>query len=187
MRRVFILVCFILSLDFMCYAQGDGFRPNIRVAYSYVGGSLEESFFIPDNNYIYSGNMLSVDADLASITSRLSMGIHVGLGQASYLESSGYFHPTMGIHYGINLSYRVLGPEVENWDVRLNGNIGSYWCPNITPQSEYGLGALVAYYPFKHIGFYGALDWGKYRIQKGHNNCVSTGNSKMSLGVSFRF
>ena len=193
MKKKIIFAIFIIALGATCFAQNNIF--NVRIGYSKVGGAIETPFanyqlYSDYSAPIPSGSTLTVDADLLPLSPRLSFGGYVEIGR-----SWAYDQPTLPIleepsvsfHYGINLSYRMLDLSSEKWDLRLNGSLGSYWCPHITTQVEYGLGAMLAYYPFKHFGLFGELSWGSYLCSQRYSNIIGHGNTKAKVGISYRF
>ena len=190
MKKLLVFSFFLTALNVATFAQNNGFNRNIRIGYSHVGGAIEGGYIIYDHIPIYSGSMLSVDADLLKLPPRLTLSGHIEFGGAATRELDTAFFtitPTIGVHYGIDASYHVLDASIDSWDVRINGSLGSYWCPGITPQAECGLGIIAAYYPLKHFGIYGELAWGHYLYNQLGNYYVGFGNSKMKVGIAYRF
>ena len=189
MKKILFLAIALIALHASTLAQSNEFSPSLRIGYNYIGGSIK-GMTIPAANdvIIYSGGALTLNADFVPLSDRMSFGAHLDFGPSAIFGEDRFdYTKTVGIHYGIDLSYRVLNPSIEKWDVSLNGRVGSYWCPRITPQVEYGLGVRATYYPTKHFGIYAEMDWGNFRFNKKWNGIVGHSNSKLGIGVSFRF
>lgn len=158
-----------------------------------MGGYFDAGQIVLHRSTTGSGNLLNVSADFFRVTNSISIGAHVGIGRATTWDSLGLptiSYNTVGLHYGIDLSYSVLenaGFATDKWDVRLNANVGSYWLHRLTPQPEYGAGISAAYYPFKHLGIYGDAAWGRFLYNGNGNPYLGKGHSKLEIGVSYRF
>lgn len=165
---------------------------SIRVGYGIMNGSLNPGQVILHNG-LYWGwdNMLNISADLFRINNSISIGAHLGVERASTRETvelPSLEYNTVGLHYGIDLSYSVLGNagiDTDRWDLRLNANIGAYSFFPITPQLEYGAGISATYYVFDHFGIYADLMWGRFLYSSG--SYLSEGQTKIEFGVSYRF
>ena len=187
MKKILFLAIALIALNAATLAQEKEFSPSIQIGYNYMGGDMTD-LPVANGIIIYSGGSLALNADLVSLSNRMSFGAHLDFGPSAIFGEDWFdYTKTVGIHYGIDLSYRVLNPSIEKWDVSLNGRVGSYWCPRITPQVEYGLGVRATYYPSKHFGIYAEMDWGNFRFNKKWNGIVGHSNSKLGIGVSFRF
>lgn len=194
MKRTLVIVAALLVNASIGLAQELPVDRSIRIGYSYMGGAVNDGYFpIYEDGKINSGNSWSLDADILKMSRFSTLGVYLEFGGSAISERdpiAAILTPTIGVHYGIGLSYHVLrriDPAINRWDVRLNGTLGSYWCPNLTPQVEYGAGISVFYYPFKHIGVFGELQWGHYHYNEWAWHIVGFGNSKMKAGVSYRF
>ena len=136
-----------------------------------------------------TGSAINVDADLWRLSSNISMGFHAGIGGAETSLVS-IFPLPIGFHYGINLHYHVLpqlGDLPGHWDIVLNSEVGSYTCPHLSPQLEYGFGATFTYYPFTHWGIFVEGTWGRFCYNQLYNAKVETGRSLLEAGLSLRF
>lgn len=193
MKRVLIITTLLIVGVSATLAQNETMNRSIRIGYSYIGGAVRDAYPIYEDVSVYSGNSFSIDMDIMKMSQNTTLGAHLEFGGSAISEHDEMFAiltPTIGIHYGIDVSFHVLrriDPANNRWDVRLNGTLGSYWCPNLTPQVEYGAGISVFYYPFKHIGVFGELQWGHYHYNEWAWHMVGFGNSKMKAGVSYRF
>lgn len=197
-KQMLIVIALIASFSSVCYAQngvsGKGsFSKSIRIGYGFMGGNFDAGQVVLHNASTGSGSLINISADLFRATNSISIGAYLGAGQAATQESLNYptlMYNSIGLHYGIGLSYSVLenaGFSPDKWDVRLNATIGSYWLLPITPQMEYGAGFSAAYYPFNHWGIYGDVMWGRFLYNGNGNSHLGEGHSKMEIGISYRF
>ena len=198
MKKTLIFVLTMATLATISTAQNTPTR-SFRIGYGYVGGAVD-LYSVTSMNPIYSAGLLSMQADVLEVTPRITLGGHLALGGACMYDevaiadttpslSQTYIPRTLknsiGLHFGMDLSYHVL--SASHWDVSVNATLGSYWTPNLTPQAECGLGTTVTYYPLQHIGIYGDLSWGHFRYNSFRFPMVGTGNTKLGLGISYRF
>ena len=197
-KRTLTALALLVSVMSVCNAQtsaqvNDIQNRSIRLGYGFMGGYFNPGQVILRNTTVGSGSLLNINADLFRVTNSVSIGAHLGIGQAATQASINLptleYH-TVGVHYGIDLSYHILenaGFNTDKWDLRLNASLGSYWLFQITPQIEYGAGFSAAYYPFKHLGIYGDLQWGRFLYNGYANSRLGEGHSKLEIGVSYRF
>jgi len=197
-KNVLTFLVLLASVLSVCNAQdgvsGKDIRNrSIRIGYGLMGGNFDAGQVVLHNSYMGSVGLLDISADLFRATNSISIGAHLGFGLAATQESltlPSLMYNTIGMHYGISLSYSVLdnaGFTSDKWDVRLNTAIGSYWLLPLTPQLEYGAGFSAAYYPFKHWGIYGDIMWGRFLYNGNGNAHLGEGNTKLGIGVSYRF
>ena len=197
MKKYFFLTAiFFAAVTSM--AQENHLLHSIKVSYSYMGIEIPDNYIVKDNVTMYSGSTINVDADLWSIIPKTSIGFRLGVGggsssqilYSSEEETVLLVTPTIGIHYGFNVRYHLLyaqDMETAHWDISLNGSLGSYWCPGITPQLEYGAGITITYYPFRHIGIFAESEWGKYKFTQFRRSNLGWRNTKTTAGICFRF
>lgn len=197
-----LLIAFVLLVSVLSVSKAQNTTPSndiknrsIRIGYSLVGSRIDYGQMLLSNGTIGQGTcgLLNIDADLFRISNSLSLGAHLSFGEGEKRESTdlpSLSNPFVGLHYGIDLSYSILGNagfNTNKWDLRLNGNVGSYWIPLLTPQLEYGAGISATFYPFKHFGIYGDLMWGHFLYNGKNNPYLGEGSSKIEIGVSYRF
>ena len=199
MKKQFLTVLSLLvSAMTLCNAQNEVSGNNIqnksiRIGYGVMGGSFATGQAILNNSTTGYGSLLNVSADLFRVTNSISIGAHVGIGQAATQESlelPTLMQNTIGLHYGIGLSYNILnnaGFASDKWDLRLNANIGGYRVHWVGSQLEYGAGISATYYMFKHFGIYADMMWGRFLYNGNGNSHLGEGHSKIELGVSYRF
>ena len=197
MKKYIILTALFFVAE-ISMAQENPLCHSLRVSYSYMGVEIPAEYLIKDNVTMYSGSTINVDADLWRIDTKTSIGFRLGVGGGSSSqtwyssedEMALLVTPTIGIHYGFNVRYHVLyaqNKEKTHWDISLNGSLGSYWCPGITPQMEYGAGVTITYFPFRHIGIFAESEWGRYKFTQFRRSNLGWGNTKTTTGICIRF
>ena len=197
-KSILIAFALLVSITSVCNAQNstscnDIKNRSIRIGYGLLGGNFDPGQVILTNSDTGNGSLLNINADLFRVTNSIRIGAHLGVGRAAKQDSL-YFptlmHNTVGIHYGIDLSYSILenaGFNTDKWDLRLDASIGGYWIFLIAPQLEYGAGISAAYYPLKHFGIYGDLMWGRFLYNGNGNSHLGEGHRKIEIGLSYRF
>lgn len=199
MKRKIIIATLLAMVSFSAIAQNSGknFRPNITIGYSRNYMDMGNAFQIYEDE-IYSeflscGSMF-VSADLLSFNKYLSGGLYIGgqLASQKCYDDNGhefftlYFAGRMGISAHLHL-LQCLNVETNAWDLSLNTSLGSFWCPKITPQTEYGLGLSAIYYPLKHVGLSIGCDWGKNLVSRFDGMYVQKGCFSLKAGLNIRF
>ncbi len=117
----------------------------------------------------------------------------MGYWPSSYIELygndasslSGDIVKCPGLHYGIDLHFAFL-PNNKVLDININGMLGSYWAPHISPQVEYGASISATYYPLQHWGLFAETGWGKYFYTSDFPQ-IYHGHTMAKAGVSYRF
>jgi hypothetical protein len=128
-----------------------------------------------------------------------SLVIHMTHGMTNHLEAglySGYgvdysemWHYSNSLYYGITLRYHLLPYIIKSNDFRLDvymaGKYGGfYYISKIFPDrknyfgKEFGIGAGVSLYPWKHFGFFCEYIAG---------NIYLTSNHQWKFGVKVKF
>lgn len=196
MKKIVITLACMLTLGTMQAQEktNDIKNKSIRIGYGVMGSSFDAGNILLHNSFgCGAGRLLNIKSDLFRVTNSISIGAHLGIGRAATQESfelPTLMYNTIGLHYGIDLSYNILenaGFTTDKWDLRLNANIGSYWLYQISSQLEYGAGMSATYYPFKHFGIYADLMWGRFLYNGNGNSHLGEGHSKIEFGVSYRF
>ena len=189
MKKSILIISTLLMVAGVCSAQNEPLTRTIRVAYGYMAKAEDLPASTSGILPLYTGSAINVDADLWRLSSNISMGFHAGIGGAETSLVS-IFPLPIGFHYGINLHYHVLpqlGDLPGHWDIVLNSEVGSYTCPHLSPQLEYGFGATFTYYPFTHWGIFVEGTWGRFCYNQLYNAKVETGRSLLEAGLSLRF
>lgn len=199
-KKFLMLLVLVSSVLAVCNAQdttprNDMANRSIRIGYGITGSHIDAGQMLLTNSSLGMGTCgaFTIDADLFRVSNSLSIGAHLGIGEAAKWDSSSLpclETRTIGLHYGFDMSYRVLenaGLSSDRWDLRINATIGSYWVPLLSPQLEYGAGFSATYYPFKHFGIYGDLMWGQFLYNGKGNPYLGSGSSKIGIGISYRF
>ena len=161
MKRTFIIATMLAIVSVSAIAQNNDFRPSITIGYGRNYVDMGNVFEIYEDTYagVFSCSSLFVSADFLRFNRYLSGGLYLG-GQMTELRSyddyghavySGYFAGRGGFAANLHL-LQCMNVEQNAWDISLNTKLGAFWCPNISPQTEYSLGLSAAYYPFKHVG-----------------------------------
>lgn len=178
-----------------CNAQD--FSPSVRVGYEFINAMTMSTHapqnVITSNNTLYSGFAITVDADIWKLSNRCSLGGHLGYSPSSYIKPydssmqnlSGDLVECPGLHYGIDLHFSIL-PNNKMLNICINGSLGSYWAPYISPQVEYGASISATFYPFEHWGVFAETGWGKYFYTSSFPQ-IYQGHTMARAGVSYRF
>lgn len=190
MKKTILPIVIMLFGITIANAQDKTPRPaSIQLGFTYAGTYVDLPHVVYDGVTCYSGNSISIDASWINISERLNCGAYLDLGAAASSdgEAVALITSTIGLHYGASLSYHLFAPSNTRWDLAFRGTLGSYWCPSLSPQSEYGLGANLTYYPLEHLGVFVENLWGKFLFNGYYDPIIGRSNSKLIFGISYRF
>ena len=196
MKRTFIIATMMAIVSVSAIAQNNDFRPSITIGYGRNYVDMGTIFEIYEDTYtgVFSCSSLFVSADFLRFNRYLSGGLYLG-GQMTELRSyddyghavySGYFAGRGGFAANLHI-LQCMNVEQNAWDISLNTKLGAFWCPNISPQTEYSFGLSAAYYPFKHVGLSVGCDWGKVLVSRWDSGFVQKGGISLKLGLNIRF
>ncbi len=186
MKKTFLLIiafgCFCINSNAQS-VPGKTFRASFMYIESLVYSPYAaNASIISENSEHLWGYAIMLDADLWQLSRNFSAGVHLGFSPSSYRIVTNE-HSSLGVHYGIDLSYNML-PDCDRWNVSINGTVGSYWAFYKMPYLSYGASLRAEYYPLKHFGFFAELGWGKYLFTS--HATVRYGETMAKIGLSYR-
>ena len=197
MKRAIILTAILAIVCASASAQNseEKFRPSLSIGYSRNYVDMGDYFPIHDGTYggTLSCGSLFFDADLFRFNNFLSGGFYLG-GQMAQLQNfadngtpfyTSYFAGRLGISAHLHL-LGILNVATNAWDIAVNASMGAFWCPNISPQSEYGLGLSAAYYPLKRLGISVGCDFGKTMASDSDNLYVQKSGISLKAGLNIK-
>lgn len=163
-------------------------RWNMKASYSrYTTGSKINNKAETTGHYRIEGNY--------GLFNFIETGLYVGYSgyyvfSSKSLQRESYSTP----FYGINLNFHLLPFLVSQADFRFDlyatTKYGGRYIP--TPSNyyyhghypEYGIGAGLAFYLWKHAGVFAEYSYGKFHF--GEGNFIKD-NTKLRYGLSFKF
>lgn len=195
MKRTIIIATMLAIVSVSAIAQNNDFRPSITIGYGRNFVDMGNAFEIYEDTYAeaFSAGSIFISADFLRFNRYLSGGLYLG-GQKSMFKSydengpfyCGEFAGRAGVAAHLHI-LQCMNVEQNAWDISLNTSLGAFWCPNISPQTEYNLGLSAAYYPIKHVGLSVGCDWGKTLVSSWNDGFVQKGSISLKLGLNIRF
>lgn len=189
--RLFLITtaCLLFSSFLTAKSQESSIksRYTIKASYArYVTGVRYNDKNLTTGNYRIEANYGFLKA--------FETGIYIGysLFDKYYRSSDEYFSPFYGVNINFHpLDYFLNGKSIR-FDLYLAGRFGGRYLP--TPSNynyahhghynEYGLGGGLAYYPWRHVGFYAEYTYGKYYYD---TNSIFADKTMLRYGISVKF
>lgn len=158
-------------------------RWNVKIGYSdYVNGNRI-------NHKVQKNGHWRLEANYG-ITKYLEIGAYLGFTKFKHYQHSGgtgvmveEFSPSYGINTNFHILPFLLKADNFRFDLYITGKFGGRYFPyHKLHQKEYGIGGGIAFYLWRHTGFFAEYTVGKYDFYT-----PSKDNTNIRYGLSFKF